>query len=515
MRDQRFERTLRALISGELPVECAENDFVGHADVLRQLLAVAPDAIRDDLQSLHDLIADARDARGAAVLGIFPRLIDPELANVEGRISDYVREHCGIALGDGLDDGHDNRQYEKGELVRESACPAWPGAGSPLTSNRFPYLLDTSASNYFSNRFWHGDGGPPGFTPVPEGGRVVFRGIYPHARYFAFHPSDFDTNSLPTLIDVDLDPDPGSANPFRGPVPSGADRRFTAQLVFTPAPAPRDREPNTSYVGSTRHGKPNQAVFNIYRTTGSELGALPPNNTGVPLPAVSVYDADGTQILHFDECDPYPPGRPPPVDRTRFAPLPIPDARGLSWPGRFVVRSSWGLPYDLLASDDLLYLVAPYTNRLGEIFVCRARALRTPRTPDEPVYAAGMDIRGFTVATYNFWAGICEDAKVDHELALDDDGCFTLVISPRGHRPANATAANGVTWLDWGDYLDGQLTFRMLLRREPLLVKLAEAVATGVASPAIAPYVPRAVHCSRQEFERGGWQRAFERGVLP
>ncbi|MBW2384711.1 MAG: hypothetical protein JRG92_13830 [Deltaproteobacteria bacterium] len=506
MSKERFEQTLRALIAGELPVKSDYNEFVGHADAVRQLLDVAPDEIRDDLQFLHDLLAGARDAHGAAVLGIFPRLIDPELANVEGRISDYARERCGIALGDG--------RYEKGELVRESACEAWPGAGSPLTSNRFPYLLDTSASNYFSNRFWHGEGGPPGFIPVPNGGRVVFRGVYPNSRYFAFHPSDFDTNNLATLIDVDLDPDSGSANPFRGPVPDGADRRFTAQFVFTAPPAPQDREPNTAYVGLTKRGEPNQAVFNIYRTTGSELGALPPNNTGVPLPSVSVYDAAGGQTFHCDECDPYPAGSSPPADRTHFAPLPIPDMRGLNWPGKFIVRSNWGLPYDIMASDDLLYLVAPYTNRLGEVFVCRAKALRTPRTPEEPVYTPGMDIRGFTVTTYNFWAGICEDAKVDHEIAHDADGYFTLVVSRKQDRPTNAIADTGVTWLDWGDYLDGQLTFRMLLRHDPLLLKLAEAVESGVPSPAIADYVPRGAHCSRAIFEQGGWRAAFEKGIV-
>jgi hypothetical protein len=494
-----FERTLRQLIAGELPVKYDFNDFVGHADTLRQLLEVAPDEIREPLQSLHDLMAEARDASGAAVLGIFPKLIDPELANVYGAISDYIRERCGIELGDG--------RYEKGELVRESHCDGWPGAGSPLTSNRFPYLLDTSASNYFSNRFWHGDGSPPGFIPVPRGGKVVFQGEYPYSRYFAFHPSDFDTNNLQTLIDVDLEPDPGSANPFRGPVPEGQGRRFTAQLVF--APPPDAPEPNTTYVGSTKKGKPNQAVFNIYRTTGSELGALPPNNTGVPLPAVTVYDAEGNQTLHFEECDPYPPGSTPGVDRTHFAPLAIPDARALHWAEKFEVKANWGLPYDILASDDILYLVTPYTERLGEVHVTRGKMPAAPNTPEEPVYAPGKDIRGFTVTTYNFWAGICEAAVVDNQIAVDADGHYTLVVSRREDRPANATRENGVTWLDWGDYLDGQLTYRMLLRRDPLLQEIGQAIKSGEATPEVAPFVPRSKHCSKAAFEAGGWKAAF------
>ena len=499
MSHDEFAHTLRQLIAGELAIKDDFNEYVGHADVVRQLLEVAPEALREDLGYLYDLLVTARDAAGAAVLGVFPRLTDPELASVEGRISDYAAEHCGIRLGDG--------RYEAGKLVGESRCGGWPGIGSPLTNNRFPYLLDTSASNYFSNRFWHGEGGPPGFIPVPESGKVVFRGEYPRARYFAFHPSDFDTNTLPTLVDADLDPDPGSANPYREDVPEGLGRRFTAQLVFT-AP-PQDPAPNTTYVGLKRNGAPNPAVFNILRTTGSELGALPPNSTGVLLPSVTVYDADGNQTTHFDECDPYPPATEPPVETTHFAPLPIPDHRGLLHPGRFDVKSNWGLPYDLLASDDILYLGTMYSARWGELLVLRAKAFSTPLTPEAPVHAPGAQIRGFTVTNYNFWAGIANTSLIDREIVRDADGFMSLVVSTAENRPSNATAANGVTWIDWGPYLDGQLTFRFLLRRDEPLVQLRAAIETGEVAPDIAPFVPRAGHCSRRTFEASGWRAAL------
>lgn len=496
---ERFKETLERMIAGELEVEWGHNEFIGHTDVARQLLEVAPDEIREDLQFLHDLMAEGRDAQGAQVLGVFPRLCDPELAGVEGRISDYIAEHCGIRLGD--------PRWEVGHLIGESRCPGWPGIGSPLTNNRFPYLLDTSASNYFSNRFWHGDGAPPGFIAVPEGGRVVFRGEYPYSRYFAFHPSDFDTNTLATLVDEDLDPDEGSVNPFREAVPDGQGRRFTANFVFTKEPS--DPEPNTSYVGERRNGGRNQAVFNIYRTTGSVLGAMPPNNTGVLLPSISVQDAEGQEVEFFPEVDPHPPGMDPPVETTHFAPLPIPDHRGLCWPEKYSTKSNWGLPYDILASADILYLVTPYTRRLGNVHVTRAKMLSAPHTPDEDVFAPGKQIRGFTVTTYNFWAGICEAAVVDHEIAVDDEGFYTLVVSNKADRPSNATAEHGVTWLDWGEYLDGQLTYRMLLRRDPLLTRIREAVETGEADPEVEPYVPRSRHCTREAFEQSGWRAAF------
>ncbi len=496
---QEFKQTLRKLIAGELPVKCEYNEFVGHADVLRQLLEVAPGEIRDDLEFLHTLMADARDASASAVLGIFPRLTDPELAGVEGRISDYIAEHCGIRLGD--------PEYVVGRTIGESRCPGWPGVGTPLTNNRFPYLIDTSASNYFSNRLWHGDGCPPGFIPVPEGGKVVFKGEYPHSRYFAFHPSDFDTNNLSTLLDVDLEPDEGSVNPFREAVPDGMGRRFTAQIVF--AEKPDNPEKNTTYAGVKVNGGRNPAVFCVYRTTGSELGAMPPNNAGVWLPSVTVYDAAGNQTLHYEAADPHPEGSEPPIETTRFAPLPIPDHRGLCWPEEYSTKSNWGLPYDILASADILYLVTPYTNRLGRVHVTRGKKFTSPDTPREPVHAPGKEIRAFTVTTYNFWAGICEDAVIDVDIPVDDRGYYTIVVSSKEDRPSNATAENGVAWLDWGTYLDGQLTFRLLVRRQESLVKLKAAVETGEAAAEIAPYVPQSKHCSKQAFEEKGWKAAF------
>jgi hypothetical protein len=136
--------------------------------------------------------------------------------------------------------------------------------------------------------------------------------------------------------------------------------------------------------------------------------------------------------------------------------------------------------------------------------------LTAPHTPKEPVTTPGKDIRGFTVTTYNFWAGICEAAVVDHEIALDGEGYYTLVVSKAENRPANATPENGVTWLNWGDYLDGQLTYRLLLRRSETLTRLRAAVEEGEVDPSIAPYVPRSKHVSRADFEARGWRAAFD-----
>ena len=54
---QRFREKLNQMIAGDLEIEWGHNEFIGHTDVVRQLLEVAPDVIREDLQFLHDLMA--------------------------------------------------------------------------------------------------------------------------------------------------------------------------------------------------------------------------------------------------------------------------------------------------------------------------------------------------------------------------------------------------------------------------------------------------------------------------
>ncbi len=494
-----FRDTWRSLLAGELHIEHGHNEFIGHADTVRQLLDVAPEPIKADFQALYDLLAEARDAQGMAVLGVFPRLCDPELALIEGRISDFIAEHCAMRLDDG--------KYLAGELTGAPLSTGWPGAGSPLTNNRFPYLLDTSASNYFSNRFWHGDGAPEGFFAVPQGGSVVIRGQYLRCRYFGFHPNDFDTNTLPTLVDKDIDPDPGSRNPFREECTALDEQFFTITILFEPLP--ESPTANTIYAGEKRNGGPNPALFLLLRTTDSVLGANPPNSTGVPLPSVTLMDAQGTIVEHHERCLPYAKDEYP-IETTRFAALPIPDYRAQVAAGKFSTRSNWGLPYDILASDDILYLGTPYSSRLGELLVVRAKPFRTPDFPNEPVFSAAAQIRGFTITNYNFWAGICNDALVDRDLTLDPDGYYTVVVSTEQNRPGNATRQQHVNWMDWGPYLDGQLTYRLLLRTNPLLLRLKALALGETDDPELQPFLPRVGHCSRKDFETQGWRAALD-----
>lgn len=491
-----FQETLSALREARIDVGESDNELSGHVGSLEALLEVAPDEIVSDLKKLRDVMKRTRDAGGLRTLMVFRALEDPELAAIEGRVTDFVAKHCGVQYGE-LGWNVDR------EASGKTCCPGWPRAGSPLTNNRFPYLLDSAGSNYFSALFWSVPfvPAPRGFIPVKRGGRVTLRGQYPYARYFAMHPNGSDTNNLDTLIDVDLDPDPGSVNPWREEVLEGVGRRYTAHMVF--GPKPLSPEPNTSYVGVRKHGGFNPLVFLIYRIYAADQGSLPPNSAGAPLPAITVYDRKGRVTAHFDERDPYPPGYTPPEDHTRFPAFPVPDYRGARRPGTLETKPNWGLPMDILSNKDVLYVSTFYSRAHGEVFIVRFRALTTPSAKrGVPLWTPNLDARMWSACTYNFWNGVNVGWLLDEDAPIGDDGFHMLVVSAPENRPTNATAENGVAWIDAGPFLDGQLTFRMLLGRDDFLQKLRRAIDTGDAPGDVAPYVPQTRFCSKSEFER-------------
>lgn len=494
-------QTLARLNSTDVNIE-RERQVVGHAQMLEQLLEVAPAAIKPQLQSFQELIVQWSTA-GDSLLGqftMFRELSDPQLAALQAQIADYSIDACQLDLPKGY---HVHQQEDSAPI-----CDAWPRIGSPLTNNRFPNYLDTSGGNYFVNQFWAVPiiPAPAGFIKVPMGGAVVYRGEYPHARYFAFHPNDKSTNNLPTLVDVEIEPDLGSVNPYLSAPQPGQARRFTARYVFTEAPA--KPASNTRYVGVSKEGGYNPLVMSLLRLYASDLGSSA-NSGGVKLPSVTVYDADGNEVSYYPECDPYPAGPlTEPQETTRFPVFPLADLRAtdpLSWD----TYSQFNLPVDLLANADVQYLSTVLSHRFGELYVIRAQALSTPDTrAGEAVYTEGKDVRFWTVCNYNFWAGRAGTCLLDQEVALDQQGYYTLVVSAQAARPDNL-AQWQATWMDWGPYLDTQISYRTGLRNNPMLRGVAGHIRGEDADSTLIPYVPVGVPCSKHRFEQAGWRGCF------
>lgn len=466
----------------------------------RLLAASPPDSLIPDLTAFRETMGgiDAAQAAGQPAIAGFIPLTAPELIDVEHRIALGVGEECGILLSD--PDSWPPQTTATGVPTGDlatSVCPGWPNQTNAVFNNRFPYTIDVSGANYWGFRY-----------QVVPGGRIELRGEYPFARYYSILPNDQDTNNLRPQTDVQIEPDPGSTNPWRTTDAVDGPRRFTLTFSFDPPPA-GEPQPNTSYLGAKKDGvTPNSGGTVVLRIYGSDEGNAP-NSAGVPLPSVTTYGPDGSVVSHHDECDPFPAGPPAvdPADVPAFPPLPFPAQYTTPEPIA-LLSSTYGVPVDLLANPDVQYVNLRMSHRFGDVFVVRAKAFTTPDTRggDSPDYS-DFDIQGWTVCNYNLVAGIAQTCLMDHEIPVDDDGFYTLVVSSADDRPATATAENDVAWFDWGPYLDNHITWRMFPRNSPLVAAVNADVTSGEGQN---PYTPTAVYCDRATFETGGWEQCFE-----
>lgn len=504
----RFCHTLNEVNSGVLNTDNLA-ELEGHVLVAQTLLQSSPGSIRKDLLRIHDTV----DAWAGAVSGnkpmieTFEQLSDPRLIGSEGRVTDYIAKHCEIALG-----GPTWVEAEAGGT--QDICQAWPRIGTPLTFNHFPNLPDIAGSNYFSNSFFiskwaafFGLDTIKGAFVVEPGGKAVIRGQYPGTRYFAFHPNDMDLNNLGTLRDNELEPDEGSSNPFQEIVSGKQKNYYTATLEFS-AP-PTKPAPNTSYVGLRKDGiTENKFVMNLLRMYHVNAGNGP-GSGNVPLPALSVYDADGDLVKHFEECDLFASDIPEFTTQQLFPALPVIDHRPRN-PPAWTTSSNFDAPSDTLANADVQYLATHYSSLFGSIFVVRGKFLTAPDTRNgESPATDGKQVRLYNLCTYNFWNGGATQCLLENELQRDEDGYYTLVVSNAKNRPDNLES-QAATWLNWGPYLDGQLQYRYVYRENPIVMAIAAAADGKPISSELQPYVPVAAPCKTETFEQGGWRACLQ-----
>ena len=105
--------------------------------------------------------------------------------------------------------------------------------------------------------------------------------------------------------------------------------------------------------------------------------------------------------------------------------------------------------------------LVPYTNYIvrdervdeGDVLVLYGRMPLFPDTRSGPATMPTGQIRYWSLTTYNtgdlYGAGEATASVMDDELVYDAECRYVLVLSRPQDRPANATAANGVTWMPW------------------------------------------------------------------
>lgn len=341
---------------------------------------------------------------------------------------------------------------------------------------------------------------PARFKLAP-GEKLVLNGYFPHARYSSINSYG---GGAPTssLVDVDIEPDAGSANPFR----QGArrdtpndKRKYTINVVNEPEPEDKaKRAPNTLYARPA--AEPYDIVELRYRTY---LVDRTPQNAldqrgGVPLPApanlvlaggagirpgaaICGRDRAMAQKMFFraiapdlvsswwqaNACtdktpkgafcnDPFTaPAQNPPVTQKFFG-IPY-SVKGLFVPPeereKLKPESSCKLAKGFEGNADNAYMMTFLHNSFGKVAVFRGRYPRTPRTYfDNKVWdQSKADLRYWSVMSGNELPSTQIAAGIaDEQIPYNKDGFFSIVVSKPEDRPKNATQACGHAWLDWG-----------------------------------------------------------------
>jgi hypothetical protein len=365
--------------------------------------------------------------------------------------------------------------------------------------------------------------------------QVILQGQYAQSRFFSFTTYVAQGAAVDAILDINIDPDAGSSNPFRRRS-SGQQHNYTVNVG---GPSGQTNQVN---FGNT------PLAWIIYRIYVANRGL--DRMAGVPLPAVTLVDANGGR-RSIAPCD---------TPRDQQIALLIDDLRADGfdelvdfWQAQFTEGNDGGLAPDPTCQpeDQVVFWIPentggyfpnPFSKYIagpalcfhpGKFVIVRGKAADFPDTYNgNPVWQPALP--GYIQLRY--WS-MCNNEQVapfpvvacqpDYATNLDNQGYYTYVLgegdSPPPWLPAYAT------WLPWGSTLVSNiLIFRNMLPTMPQFDRSVQAaIAAGcvvdnqpnmppprdqmVAAGACAERVmkafyPKAVFCDESVFQHGGWQ---------
>jgi hypothetical protein len=305
---------------------------------------------------------------------------------------------------------------------------------------------------------------------LPVGAKLTLHGRFAHCRYMSFalyrpDPLGSFTATSEAIVDHEITPDPGSVNPFVPGNPRlGENRNYTVHIVGEEAPARRD-DP-----------------------------ALRPESA---------------------------PARNPPV-MERYV------NNAYSFVGVFKSKEARAkIPHKIetgFGGDPVtLYMFSWVSRAFGPVLVLRGKMPKFPNT----FLGKGKGLETMTDWESRYWSliiceappsGLSNDGLTDMQVPLDRDGNYTIVISREEDRPANATDANAVAWMDWGtrgEGLDdpknranfGMLVFRYMYNNPDWKNNPQKITVPGTEAEVMGPYYPRAEYMDKATFEARGPKR--------
>jgi len=413
-----------------------------------------------------------------------------------------------------------------------------------------PNLWPDMQSTYFLSRF-----------ALPEDATLTLRGPFPRARYFklALYKAEGGTfvSTGEDLAGWAIAPDPGSANPFvPGNFRLGEPRDYTVSIVAADAPADaRDCQPNTMYAGAD--GGDLEMVLRVYLSDqgsdGAGWGPWASADDEGGLPELELTLADGTRLTGAAAAaaigKPYRANTAQPFTAAQWTALvDAKDNDPALTPATAPARPEpkwakyWNIRYSILGSfktpeeqakipyagpidgggdPDTNYLFVQLSRQFGPVFVTRGKL---PSFPDTYSGAAGTGLEIMPEAQAQYFSIVsCEaapsgqivDGLTDMQIPVDADGSYTIVYSRAEDRPANATAENGVAWIEWsprGEGLDtpqnrtdfGMLMMRIMAPSADWAESPSNVTKPGEEAAVMGAYYPKGEYMTKEAFEALG-----------
>jgi hypothetical protein len=401
---------------------------------------------------------------------------------------------------------------------------------------------------------------------LPAGATVALHGQFPHSRFFSLttYVTRGTETGLPStsIYDEQINPDPGSVNPFR----AGEDRRAKRRsytVTISGQTTPATPAANTLYVGQEGKTEETQQVEMIMRIYRPDKNLE--SNAGVPLPSPTVNlengetfseeaaacgavsDASGISNLpisavqapapatyvHLRDLAPAPHPAVNPIDWERFRNLPYlekPFFAGAGEPYESLIGSlPTAITSGLYATPANAYLIAYADRTIGPNVEGHNILVLHAKMPTHPETYGNTKISDDGTTQVRYWsictAGGLEKPYVlltnsaclfDQEVPTNTNGEYTVVVSLPGDRPKNAKPSCGVAWLNWGaggDDLEGEyaaddrpsldtLIMRNQLSNPTFAQSIEKVIAPGTEKEVMGAYYPTGTYMTKQEFEQ-------------
>lgn len=371
--------------------------------------------------------------------------------------------------------------------------------------------------------------------PHVPGTRVRIDGRFGHMRYFSYNVYDPVLRPVDAIADEEIMPADDQPNPFvdqSAPLGGG----YTVYVEFTAKPD--EPAPNTIYSGAIPSG---ESAYPNPIGTGIFYRSYVPEESydfdgGVGLPILTLETADGSQeLVPFADCDePAAPtlggNVPDPGLNSLLLEADIPDALlgAVNFPTAVMPPRSkvfYGLPTVVLQTLGNIvgvplgeqpsglpltggggflsnihnkYISIAFSRHFGSSYVVRGRAPSWRGAPG--VGWSEEQLRFWSVCQAEFATQRYVACARDDQVAVDEEGFYTVMVTDPADRPEWATAENGITWLPWGPFPDGLIIYRHMLPHPNFMETIANVPQGTAPEDVMGDYKPIGAYCYDEQL---------------